>query len=149
MENRSTHSLGNAGVDSSIPIRNKRGFSKAAFGNPVWLLGSSHTAKKGFSSNDEEILNTNSQFIIKSIFLYKIGVERERIVAIPWKQNIFSFLLLLPPGFEPLNLAGRDGSPLLLDVSWENGSSTSGGGQQLDLRVGCPRRALGSAGQGD
>ena len=44
-----------------------------------------------------------------------------------------------------MNIAGRDGLPLLLDVSWEPSSSTSEGGQEPDLRVGCPRRALGSS----
>lgn len=111
---------------------------------PCFASRLSSESKKRFPSDDTAILNINSQSLVKSVFLYKIGVERERIVAIKVKQNIFSFLLLLAPGFEPLHLAARDGLPLVLAVSWETSSSTSGGGQQPDLHLGCPRRALGS-----
>lgn len=46
MENQSAHSLGNAGVYAPIPIHNKLGFSKAAFGNPALLPGFFQKAKK-------------------------------------------------------------------------------------------------------
>lgn len=46
MENQSAHNLGKAGIYTPIPIHNKLGFSKGAFGNPTFLPGFFQKAKK-------------------------------------------------------------------------------------------------------
>jgi len=143
VENQRVRSLANAGICAPIPIHNKLGFSKMYLETPLrfWAF---FRKQKRFPSNEVAILNTKSQSIIKTVFLYKIGVEREQIVAIKLKHNIFSFLLLPAPGFEPLNLAGQNGLPLPSAMSWETSSCISDGAQQPDSRVGCPRRPTGS-----
>lgn len=100
------------------------------------LLGLLSQSKKRLLCDDVQILNTSSQSVIKSVFLYEIGIEREQIAAIKLKQNIFGFLLLLAPGFEALNLTSWDGwIGSCLPWELETSSPTSAGQRLVDMGV--------------